>query len=84
MIDNIDEIYIGILVHVMTDEFGILEDVISTVIQWLRVIIVLSKVHLHYPLIFYLPYINFLKWENSLYAPIKHQNIIFRLTNKIF
>nr|KAJ0190596.1 hypothetical protein LSAT_V11C800446600 [Lactuca sativa] len=43
MIDNIDERYIGILVHVMTEEVGILEDAISTIIQWLRVIIVLSK-----------------------------------------
>ena len=61
MIDNIDERYKGIPVPVMTNEVGTLEDAVGTVIQWSRIAIVLSKVHLHYPLIFYLPYINFLK-----------------------
>nr|KAJ0224537.1 hypothetical protein LSAT_V11C100047740 [Lactuca sativa] len=43
MIDNIDERYKGISVPVMTNEVGILEDAVGTVIQWPRIAIVLSK-----------------------------------------
>ncbi|CAH1444016.1 unnamed protein product [Lactuca virosa] len=43
MIDNIDESYKGVPIPVMTNEVGILEDAVGTVIQWSRIAIVLSK-----------------------------------------
>ncbi|CAI9294937.1 unnamed protein product [Lactuca saligna] len=42
-IDNIEERYKDILVPVITNEIGILKDVVGTVIQWSWITIVLSK-----------------------------------------
>lgn len=56
MIDDIYDTCKGIHVSLMSNEVGILKDAVDTIIQWLLITIVLTKVHLHYCLLFYLLY----------------------------